>query len=170
MASIDWHDLARAPHLAVLCDLDGTLIPFAGTLGEAVLDEDGAGLLAALAATPGTTVAIISGRPRAWIAELAARLPSVRWVAEHGAWRLEPDGWHPVLHGEAPLDGLSARLGAVVAMAPGARLERKSWSVCAHWRMVDEPTRSRFIEAVGLIMDEWLEDCLLYTSPSPRDS
>jgi alpha,alpha-trehalose-phosphate synthase [UDP-forming]/trehalose-phosphatase len=158
MASIDWHDLARAQHLAVLCDLDGTLIPFAGTLGEAQLDDDGTALLAALAAAPGTTVAVISGRPRAWIAELAARLPTIRWVAEHGAWRLEADGWHPVLHGEAPLDGLAGRLAALVAMAPGARLERKSWSVCAHWRMVNEPARSRFIEAAGLMMDEWLEE------------
>ena len=158
MAAIDWHGLARAPHLGVLSDLDGTLVPFAATLGEAVLDDDGVELLRALAHAPGTTVAVITGRPRAWIAELAARLPEVRWVAEHGAWRLEPDGWHPVLHGTAPLDALVTRLGALVALTPNARLERKSWSVAIHWRAVAEPARSRLIEASGTIMDEWLEE------------
>jgi trehalose 6-phosphate synthase len=158
MAAIDWHALARAPHLGVLSDLDGTLVPFAATLAEAVLDDDGIELLRALAHAPGTTVAVITGRPRAWIAELAARLPEVRWVAEHGAWRLEPDGWHPVLHGTAPLDPLVTRLGALVALTPGARLERKSWSVAIHWRAVGEPARSRLIEASSTIMDEWLEE------------
>jgi alpha,alpha-trehalose-phosphate synthase [UDP-forming]/trehalose-phosphatase len=158
MPPIDWLELANAPHLGVLCDLDGTLIPFAATLGEAQLDEDGIAILSTIATAPGTTVAVISGRPRAWIAELAARIPAVKWVAEHGAWRLERDGWHPVVQGEAPLDGLASRLGALVAMAPGARLERKSWSVCVHWRAVEEPARSRLIAAAGLIMDEWLEE------------
>src|SRR5262245_52511462 len=124
MATIDWHDLARAPSLGVLCDLDGTLIPFAPTLDDALLDGDGIELLGALSALPGTTVAVVSGRPRAYVEDLAARLPSVRWIAEHGAWRLEVDGWHSALHGEAPLENLIKGLERLIAAAPGARLER----------------------------------------------
>ena len=158
MPAIDWHDFARASQLGVLCDLDGTLIPFAPTLDEAVLDADGVELLAALAALPGTTVAVITGRPRVYVEELAAKLPGVRWIAEHGAWRLELDGWHSSLHGEAPLDSLVRGLERLIATMPGARLERKSWSVCVHWRSVPEPERSRLVESSALMIDEWLEE------------
>ena len=158
MATIDWHDLARAPSLGVLCDLDGTLIPFAPTLDDALLDGDGIELLGALSALPGTTVAVVTGRPRAYVEDLAVRLPSVRWIAEHGAWRLEIDGWHSALHGEAPLESLIKGLERLIAAAPGARLERKTWSVCVHWRGVEERARRRLVEASTLMIDEWLEE------------
>jgi alpha,alpha-trehalose-phosphate synthase [UDP-forming] len=46
----------------------------------------------------------------------------------------------------------------VIGGAPGARLERKTFSVCVHWRGVAEPARGALIESAGLIIDEWLEE------------
>jgi trehalose 6-phosphate synthase len=158
MGSIDWHGIARTPHLAVVCDLDGTLIPFANTLDDAMLDDDVASLLSGLSATAGTTVAVISGRPRASIATMLDRAPGVRWFAEHGAWRLDGGTWHAALDGDAPFDGLLDRLERLVAVTPGARIERKTWSVCVHWRGIAEPARTDLIEAATLAMDEWLEE------------
>ena len=40
-----WTRLARAPALAVLVDLDGTLLPFAPTVEEAALDDAAAAVL-----------------------------------------------------------------------------------------------------------------------------
>ncbi|HEU4538890.1 MAG TPA: trehalose-phosphatase, partial [Polyangiaceae bacterium] len=57
------HWLALAGHspLAILLDLDGTLIPFAPTPAEARPGPDLLALLARLAATPGVTCAVVSG-------------------------------------------------------------------------------------------------------------
>jgi hypothetical protein len=50
MPLIAWNELATTEDLGVLVDLDGTLIPFATTLEQAVLDDASAALLASLAA------------------------------------------------------------------------------------------------------------------------
>ena len=51
--SMIWTRLARAPALAVLVDLDGTLLPFAPTLEEAALDD--------AAAPPVLVVGLVGG-------------------------------------------------------------------------------------------------------------
>ena len=60
----EWQYLAAASHLVIALDLDGTLIPFAPTPQEAVIDEEVAGLLDEFAVLPNATVGLISGRPR----------------------------------------------------------------------------------------------------------
>ncbi len=57
-----WRTLARAPKLALLVDLDGTLIEFKPTLEQATLDRETAQLLSRLVAT-GVQVVVVSGRP-----------------------------------------------------------------------------------------------------------
>ena len=64
-----WRTLVRAERLAVLVDLDGTLIEFAPTPELAVLDAEAAGLLCDVIAT-GVHVVIVSGRPRSSIEPL----------------------------------------------------------------------------------------------------
>ena len=92
--SMIWTRLARAPALAVLVDLDGTLLPFAPTLEEAALDDAAAAVLRGLAAV-GVAVVVVSGRPRAAIDPIRAAVPAAWWFAEHGAWRHTDGSWQP---------------------------------------------------------------------------
>lgn len=76
-----WQQLASAGQLVIAIDLDGTLLPFAPTPEEARVDGDTAALLEALAATPGVTVGIISGRPRHLVEDLPPRFPKIAVAA-----------------------------------------------------------------------------------------
>ena len=66
-----WLTLARHTPLGILCDLDGTMVPFARTPEEARPDEQAIELVNSLELMPGVTMAIVSGRPRAWLEEVA---------------------------------------------------------------------------------------------------
>jgi len=89
----EWQQLATASQLVIALDLDGTLLPFAPTPEEAKLDGATASLIEALAATPGVTVGIISGRPLKLVEDLPPRFPGVAFVAEHGVWRCANGVW-----------------------------------------------------------------------------
>jgi len=53
-----WMAIARHTPLGILCDLDGTLVPFANSPDEARPDADAVKLVTDLATLPGVTVAI----------------------------------------------------------------------------------------------------------------
>ena len=91
-----WQSLARHTPLAILADLDGTLIPFAPTPEEAVPDPELHELLRSLAALPGLHVVIVSGRPHA-VLERYFSDPSFWLVAEHGAWCRGKGAWQPTI-------------------------------------------------------------------------
>ena len=82
-----WLSLARHTPLGVLCDLDGTLLPFVATPSESRLPPGLAELLSGLAALPGLSLVIVSGRPREDLERLLAPVPGAWLVAEHGGWR-----------------------------------------------------------------------------------
>jgi trehalose 6-phosphate synthase len=148
--------LARSPRLGVLLDLDGTLVPFADTPEEAVLDDEVTGLLAALL-DAGVGVAIVSGRLRRDVERVQGRVPGAWWAAEHGAWRCEDDQWVHI-GGEHPeLQVLCGRLEVVAAGTIGARLERKRGSVCLHWRRVPDADRAELVDTAEQVIEEWLE-------------
>jgi alpha,alpha-trehalose-phosphate synthase [UDP-forming]/trehalose-phosphatase len=150
-----WLERARRDRLAVLLDLDGTLIPFAPTVEEAELDAPAVRLLDALAQA-GVQVAIVSGRPRSNVESLRQRLPHAWFTAEHGVWRSTGEDWTGPREQGSELDSLQDAL-APFASTPGARLERKTLSLCVHWRNVAEEHRENLIAAVELLCDEWLE-------------
>jgi alpha,alpha-trehalose-phosphate synthase [UDP-forming]/trehalose-phosphatase len=147
--------LAQDPRLALLLDLDGTLIPFAATTEAATLDPPAIELLRSLQAS-GVRVVIVSGRPRRLIEPFRQSLEHVWWVAEHGTWRYGED---------AVWDGcpVAAELSELVSLfqpftrVPGARLEMKSQSLCVHWRLVPQALKEDLIAACELASDEWLE-------------
>lgn len=126
-------ELAATPRLLIASDFDGTL-------SEIVEDPDLAtpltrsrSALEGLAVIEGTTVAIISGRRRA---ELAERFdhPDFVLIGEHGADR--GDGTGP----ESPALARARDLvEAAAAATPGSRVEHKSRSVGFHYRLVEEP-------------------------------
>src|SRR3954465_460448 len=90
-----WLTLARHTPLAILCDLDGTLVPFARTPDEARPDADTIALVNMLAEQDRVTMAIVSGRPKAW---LETFFPSAKvfLVAEHGVARRGMGAWQNV--------------------------------------------------------------------------
>lgn len=153
----EWEQLAASPHLVIALDLDGTLIPFAPTPAEAVVEGDAAALLDALPNLPNVTVGVITGRPRGLVADLVGRFPNVAFAAEHGVWRFANGVWDAAMAPLAELDEIAASLSALGKRFPGALVERKSCSVCLHWRQVTTDDHESIIAAAEIIVDEWLE-------------
>jgi alpha,alpha-trehalose-phosphate synthase [UDP-forming]/trehalose-phosphatase len=153
----EWQQLASASQLVIAIDLDGTLLPFAPTPEEARIDGDTAALLDALVATPGVTVGIISGRPRHLVEDLPPRFPRIAVAAEHGVWRCADGTWEAALPPVPQLDEIEASLRQLAAKSPGTLIERKSCSVCFHWRLVAPEHHDQVAAAAEVIIDEWLE-------------
>ena len=151
-----WRDLATCDRLAVLVDLDGTLIDLAPTPAEAVFDDRAAEMLRSLGAA-GVQVVVVSGRPRQMIDSLRSRVPGAWWVAEHGSWRWDgTSGVKPAVR--APeLETLEQRLGSLLGV-PGTLLERKTLSLCVHWRLVDPDEIPTVVATLENACDEWLEE------------
>jgi alpha,alpha-trehalose-phosphate synthase [UDP-forming]/trehalose-phosphatase len=151
-----WLRLVRHSPLGVLCDLDGTLLPF--TIGP---DEAHPGpaeheLLAELGALPGITVAVVSGRHRAQMERFFPDA-SVNIAAEHGAWLRDSGAWKPA-HGldALPLEALADELRSVLSPVPGALLEIKSTGLAVHYRRVDESRRGQLLVELGVHLAPFL--------------
>ncbi|MDQ3367948.1 MAG: trehalose-phosphatase [Myxococcota bacterium] len=150
-----WRELVTHDRLALLLDFDGTLVEFAATPADTVLDDVVVETIERLVAS-GVHVSVVSGRPRAAIEPLIPRLPGIWWFAEHGAWHCADGTWTGPSAHPPELDLLSASLEAL-AQVPGARTERKTLSVCLHWREVPVELRSALLAAAELACDEWLQ-------------
>jgi trehalose 6-phosphate synthase/phosphatase len=130
--------LRAAPHLILLLDYDGTLVPFAPTPDLARPDPQLIALLRRLAARPGAEVHVVSGRRRETLAEWLGGLP-LGLYAEHGVWSRPPGAaWTA-----APLPPSDWRervlpvLSDYAARTPGALLEEKTAGLAWHYRMAD---------------------------------
>jgi trehalose 6-phosphate synthase len=152
-----WQHLASNSQIAIAVALDGTLLPFAPTPSQAQLDADTESLLADLAALPGVTIGVISGRPRALMEELPLRFPGILFAAEHGVWRYGDGMWNAALAPVPQLDEIEQALTALANRHDGAFVERKSCSVCLHWRRVDAAHHEEIAGAAEVLVDEWLE-------------
>lgn len=138
----DWADrVATAEVLLVAVDFDGTLAPLAARPDLARPHPSAVPVLQRLAETPGTVLAVTSGRP---LADLAARAPwphDVILVGSHGGERARA-GDGPRRTATAPLDSsrmASARRAVddVVRQAPGVYVEEKPTGVAVHVRGAD---------------------------------
>lgn len=154
----EWQHLVSAPQIVLALDLDGTLIPFAPTPHEARVDGDAAALIADLSSLPGVTVGVVTGRPRELVEDLPSRFPNVVFAAEHGVWRCARNGpWESALPPIRELAEIESSLRTLAARHPGAIVERKSCSVCLHWRSVAPDAHDLVSAAAEVIVDEWLE-------------
>jgi trehalose 6-phosphate synthase len=147
--------LARHEQLAVLLDLDGTLIPFAATAAAATLDAAAIEVLRGLRDS-GVRVVIVSGRPRELVEPMRKAVDGLWWVAEHGSWQCGDNG---IWMGPNPAPELVevVRVLEPFATIPGARIEPKSVGVCLHWRLVPQALKEDLIAGAELACDEWLE-------------
>jgi alpha,alpha-trehalose-phosphate synthase [UDP-forming]/trehalose-phosphatase len=148
---------ASAAQIVLALDLDGTLIPFAPTPQEARLEGEAAALVEELAALPGITLGMITGRPRELVEDLPRRFPHLAIAAEHGVWRHADGAWDAAIPPIPQLDEIEDQLRQLAARHPGALVERKSCSVCLHWRRVDAAHHDLIASAAEAIVDEWLE-------------
>ena len=147
-----WLSVARHTPLGILCDLDGTLVPFASSPEEARPDDATVSLVHSLATLPGVTMAIVSGRPKEWL-ETFFTSPAVYLVAEHGSSRRGSGAWELVSELDpAPLGELADALGKLASRHQGALLERKQTTVAIHYRNVPRGRRGELlVEAYGII-------------------
>ena len=130
---------AQAPALVIACDYDGTLAPFVDDPTRAVPAPGAVAALERLAALPRTTVALLSGRNRAALAQVSGADTPVVLVGSHGS---EWEGGF-----DTPLDddevALLARVGSdleeIVSRTPGAHVESKPTAAVLHVRPVEDP-------------------------------
>jgi trehalose 6-phosphate phosphatase len=136
--------------MALLLDLDGTLLDFAPTPDAVVVPPTLPPALATLQARLGGALAIVTGRPVAQIDALLPGLPAV--AGEHGGAIRRAPGT-PVerdIHPPVPPAWL-ADAEATLAAHPGTLLERKAHGVALHFRRAPEAGPALRSLAEGLV-------------------
>jgi len=123
--------------LAVFLDYDGTLTPIVSDPEEALLSDSMRQTLLALAAQ--APVAILSGRDLDDICQ-RVDIGTVIYGGSHGFDIAGPRGLHKQVGAEflPALDAAENALRKMLACIPGALVERKRFSVAAHYRNVDK--------------------------------
>ena len=146
-------DLAAAtPRLLITSDFDGTLAPIVNNPGDArPLPAAGAALVA-LAGLPDTTTALISGRARAVLDELAALPDSVHLIGSHGA-EFDTGFVRPI--DTALLDQMITTLRGIAEGRPGVTVETKPASVALHVRNASAADGESALAAARAAATSW---------------
>ena len=151
-----WVAFARHTPMGLVLDLDGTLIPFAPTPGEARPGPGVVDLVAGLAALEGISVAVVSGRRREDLDQFFGQVPRLLLVAEHGAWRRGEGAWQTTVEGDIEaIERLASNLERIASLHPGALVERKSWSVAFHVRRVAPKEKEAALVAAAAAARDW---------------
>jgi trehalose-phosphatase len=138
----------RRRHLVIFLDYDGTLTPIVDRPEQAVLPDSIRTVLRALAAK--VPVAILSGRD---LEDVRGRvdIDGIIYAGSHGFEIAGPHGLRKQIATEfAPiLDAAEKELREKLADVPGALLERKRFSIAAHYRQVADESVPRVERAVN---------------------
>ena len=153
------HELASMPRLVVAVDFDGTLAPIVPRPEDARVLPRAQEALERLGGSPGTLVAVLSGRSLSSLDDTGFHTADWLVVGSHGAeLRGFPGEDEAILRtGVTPLSraetGLIARvrtrLERVFSDDRGVRLESKPFGIGVHSRGVASPRRSREILAAA---------------------
>jgi len=131
----------KAERRLILLDYDGTLSEIKPRPQDAVPTSATLGLLRELVALPATTVVIVSGRSREDVEHWLGDVEGLGLAVEHGALMREPGTEHwEMLRGGMDLswkDQVGPVLEQFAASAPGSFVERKSYALAWHYRLVD---------------------------------
>lgn len=152
---VDLEQIASAPHLHIVLDYDGTLMPIVSTPSEAKPDADVLELLERLVSTPQTTVQIASGRDRSTLGHWLGHLP-IALTAEHGGSSRPVNGEWSQSSPPPWLAEIEVVLGKLAVVAPGSFVEAKGSTVALHTRAVREGDRRAFEIYVGDILSRVL--------------
>jgi trehalose 6-phosphate phosphatase len=131
--SLDPHDLSR---MAILLDVDGTLLDIAPTPNEVVVPRDLPEVLSRVRDRLDGALALVSGRMISEIDNFFAPL-KLAAIGGHGA-EMRPVAGGPILAGRAtPLDAeFKQKLIDIASRHPGVLLEDKGYSLALHYRRV----------------------------------
>ena len=141
-------------HLLLLFDFDGTLAPFAPHPDAVCLPPSVVSCLSALAATPATTLGVISGRRLADLQRRVARSAEGYLAGLHGL-EIQAPG-ETFVHADAgvataAVRSITAALKPALADCPGVFIENKVFAMALHFRQAAPATQraaiSRFMDA-----------------------
>jgi len=137
----------RSGRLAVFLDYDGTLTPIVSQPGQAVLSDSTRQVVRTLAAH--VPVAILSGRDLDDVRQ-RVNIDGIVYAGSHGFDIAGPRGLRKEVAAEfVPiLDAAEKELRKKLAGIPGAWLERKRFSVAAHYRQATESGVAKIRQAV----------------------
>lgn len=148
--------LAARPYVAVALDFDGVLAPFDIKPLEVRMVTGAAEALAEIAATPGMTLALVSGRRMPDIVRLAAPPRGALLATSHGAERsvITSDGVESAPTGlsseqSALLERVDEGLQVLARECPGAWVETKPFARALHTRGA-APAAARIASAAAL--------------------
>jgi trehalose 6-phosphate synthase/phosphatase len=147
-------------NIQLLLDYDGTLVPFARSPELAAPDEEILTLLEALAASPGVTVGIVSGRPREQLDAWFGDQPLVLW-AEHAFWHRPHPGaeWQAAAATSPGVPGrIQLMLEQFTTSTPGSHLEVKSASVAWHYRGLQREFGARQAHQLRMLLGDALSN------------
>jgi len=142
--------VARLDQVALLLDIDGTLLDLAPTPREVWVPPELAHTLTELLARTSGALALVSGRSVNDIDLIFApmRLPA---VGGHGAeMRLSGTGEASATHAPPMDPDLKSRLAAIARISPGILLEDKGYSLALHYRLAPHAEQAIY-EAVAAI-------------------
>jgi trehalose-phosphatase len=141
----------RSDRTAIFLDYDGTLTPIVSHPEKALLSDSMRQALQALVIR--APIAILSGRD---LDDVRQRVDvgAIIYAGSHGFDIAGPRGLRKEVATEflPKLDSVEKELGKELAEVPGARLERKRFSIAAHYRNVNErdfPSVERIVSAVA---------------------
>ncbi len=145
----DFRDLLVGGRLAVFLDFDGALSPIVDQPDAAVPADGAPEALARLASY--CPVAIVSGRDLTDVRRRVA-VEGIWYAGSHGFQLAGPSGEtheYEVARAALPaLDAAESELRARLGDVPGAIVERKTFSVTSHYRMVDPGRREEVLAVV----------------------
>jgi trehalose 6-phosphate phosphatase len=140
--------LAHTPRLLVALDFDGVLAPIVPVPSDARPLPESAAAMRELAALPGTTVALLSGRGRADLAAVSGFDGPIRLIGSHGS-EFDDDGAALLDDDQRErLDRLAAELRQLVEGEQGVTLEAKPAGVAVHVRNAPPDVGTRVLDAV----------------------
>jgi trehalose 6-phosphate phosphatase len=150
---------ATLREIAVLLDIDGTILDLAPTPGAVIVPQSLRRTLTRLSRETGGALALVSGRPLHDIDLLFAPL-LLPAIGGHGAEiRLSPHDAAETEHARM-LDGdLRERLAELAVDAPGVLVEDKGYSLAVHYRLAPEQ-EGRVKQAVAAIRADWPKEPL----------
>ena len=139
--------LAAAPSLLVTLDFDGTLAALAETPGQARLEPEFRSALKKLAAAPGVSVFILSGRALPGVRRLAG-LRGLYYGGNHGIELKGPGfAWHDAgaVKAQSLIAGIVADLRERFPPGTGVLVENKVFSDSVHYRNLKAAYRRGFL-------------------------
>ena len=138
----------RSDHPAIFLDYDGTLTPIVSHPENALLSDSMRQALQALILQ--APVAILSGRDLDDVRQ-RVNIGAIVYAGSHGFDIAGPRGLRKEMATEflPKLDMIEKELGKQLAGIAGARVERKRFSIAAHYRNVDESDVAKVERAVS---------------------